>query len=144
MAKCRRPPPGLPAALLPAHWGYVLRQFSVFGELLQARLPAGEAAALTQAEQPGTYFAAAANAGIRRRQAWAVLEETLDGTMPVPPVVAQGTYVGQLRRETGGPQLTEEEFSAHLVAAEVPADYVKACVAIPRRCAAAALHARAV
>jgi hypothetical protein len=128
LAKCRRPPPGLPAALLPAHWGYVLRQFSVFGELLQARLPAGEPAALLpQAEQPGTYFAAAANAGIRRRQAWAVLGETHDGIVPVTAAVAAGTYVGQFRRETGGPQLTDDEFSAHLVAAEVPADYVKGC-----------------
>lgn len=126
MAKHRRPPPGLPPVLLPAHWGYAMRQFSVFGELLQARLPAGDASSLPQApEAPGTYFAAAANAGIRRRQAWAALGETHDGALPSPPPVAAGTYVGQFRREPSGPPLSDDEFAAHLAAAEKPTDYIK-------------------
>ena len=124
-AKYRRPPAGLPSVLLPAHWGYLLRQFSVFGELLQARLPAGQqAAALPLAEQPGTYFAAAANAGIHRRKAWAVLMEMHDA-LPSPPQAVAGVYVGQFRREPGGPPLSDAEFGAYLGAAETPDEYSK-------------------
>jgi hypothetical protein len=125
VAKYRRPPAGLPSVLLPSHWGYLLRQFSVFGELLQARLPAGQqASALPHAEQPGTYFAAAANAGINRRKAWAVLMEMHDA-LPTAPQAVAGVYVGQFRREPGGPPLSDAEFGAYLGAAEAPSEYSK-------------------
>ena len=125
VSRYRRPPAGLPPVLLPAHWGYLLRQFSVFGELLQARLPAGlQASVQPHAEQPGIYFAAAANAGIRRRHAWAVLMEMHDA-LPSPPQAVAGMYVGQFRREPSGPSLSDDEFAALMGAAEAPGEYFK-------------------
>ena len=143
VARHRRPPAGLPAVLLPAHWGYLLRQFSVFGELLQARLPAGQqASALPHAEQPGTYFAAAADAGIRRRQAWAVLMEMHDA-LPSPPQAAAGMYVGQFRREPSGPSLSDDEFAAHMGAAEAPNEYFKTNLELLSRAHTLLKHANA-
>ena len=57
-----------------------------------------------------------------------MLGEALDGALPSSPPITAGVYVGQFRRETGGPPLLDEEFQVHQAAAEVPADYTKRCV----------------
>lgn len=116
LAHHRRPPSGLPPALRASLWGYLQRQFRTFGELLMSP-------PLNQTERPAAYFAAAANAGLRRRQVWTAYAEAHEVSMPVPPPTAAGMYVGQQRREPVGPALSDEEFTAWLAHCERPSEY---------------------
>lgn len=117
LAYARRALASLPPFARVTQWGFVQRQLAAFAELLQAP-------PLSQTEQPATLLAAAANAGVRQRLAWASYCEALDKGLPAAPPLACAAHIGQLRREPPGPNVvTDAELEAWLVHAEEPALY---------------------
>ena len=119
----RRAPPGLPTGLHVALWGFLERQFSTFADLLMSP-------PLNQTERPAALFAAAAYAGLRRRQAYTTY--TGDAESVTPPPVTPGPYVGQFLRE-GSLGLTDVEFTAWLASKELPGEYGSSNMALLTR-----------
>lgn len=122
----RRALSGIPAALQVVLWGFLERQFSTCAELLMSP-------PLNQIERPAALFAAAGNAGVRRRHAWAAFTEAHDGPLPERPTVSVGPYVGQYRREGGINGLTDEDFVAWLTHNERPGEYTNRNLAMLTR-----------
>ena len=117
---------GAQAAARAAHWGFVARQYLVFGQLIDERLPAS-ARPDSPMTQPGYYFECAAAAAIRQRSAF-------DECKALSPrkdlALHSGPCIGQVSRQDssgGGPLLpvSDEDFLAHLHAREAAVEHSK-------------------
>ena len=120
----RRAPPGLPPGLHVALWGFLERQFSTFADLLMSP-------PLNQTERPAALFAAAAYAGLRRRQAYAAYADVWESV--TPPPVSPGPYVGQFLREGSSQGLSDVEFTAWLASRELPSEHCSSNLALLTR-----------
>ncbi|KAK9904998.1 hypothetical protein WJX75_007420 [Coccomyxa subellipsoidea] len=106
----RQPPLPPPPAAAAAHAAWLVRQYTVMGELLSQRVDAGLLPPQREA-QPAFFFLGAAHAAVeRRRAAQRARELRLAGAAAAVPAVVPGAYVGQFLAVEGARRLSEEEF----------------------------------
>ncbi|BDA49831.1 probable trafficking protein particle complex subunit 11 at N-terminal half [Coccomyxa sp. Obi] len=132
MAAFQRPLLPPPPAAAAAHAAWLVRQYSVMGELLSQRVDAGLLPPQREA-QPAHFFLGAAHAAVdRRRAAQRARELRPTGAAAAAPAVVPGAYVGQFLAAEGLRRLSEEEYLHFLEVSKLGAGDDLAAVALAK------------